>query len=123
MSSVSKNMHINKLDDILNKNNNTYHSTIKIEPVDVKSSTYIDFDKKNNKEDSKFKVGDYARISKNKNIFAKGYVPNCSVEEFVITKIKHTLPWTFVARDLRGEEVVGTFYEKEFQKQIQKNVG
>ena len=44
--------------------------------VDVNSGTYIDFDKKNNKEDPKFKVDNHVRISKYKNIFAKGYIPN-----------------------------------------------
>ena len=87
-------MCINKLDNIVNKYNNAYHSTIKMKPVDVKSSTYIDFDKKSNKEDPKFKVGDHVRISKYKNIFAKGYVPNWSEEVFVITKVKSTVPWT-----------------------------
>ena len=75
VASVSKNVYINKLDDLVNKYNNTYHSTIKIKPVDVKSSMFIDFDKKNNMEDPKFKVVDHVRISKYKSIFIKGYVP------------------------------------------------
>ena len=74
IASVSKNVYINKLDDLVNKYNNTYHSTIKIKPVDVKSSMFIDFDKKNNMEDPKFKVVDHVRISKYKSIFIKGYV-------------------------------------------------
>ena len=82
MTSVLKNVCIDKLANIVNKYNNTYHSTIKI---DVKSSTYIDFNKKNNK-DRKFKVGDHLRISKYKNIFANGYIPNWSEEVFVIKK-------------------------------------
>ena len=76
MTSISKNVYIDKLDDIVNKYNNRYHRTIKIKPVDEKPRIYIDFNKKNNKEGLKFKVGDNARISKYKNIFAKGYVPN-----------------------------------------------
>ena len=76
MTSVSKNLNINKLDDIVYKYNNTYHSTIKMMPVDVKSSTYLDFNKNNNTEDPKFKCGDHVRKSKYKNIFAKGYIPN-----------------------------------------------
>ena len=71
-------MYIDKLDDIVNKYNNTYHSTIKIKPVDVKSSTYIDCSKEMNDEDPKFKIGDVVRILKGKNIFVKGYVPNWS---------------------------------------------
>ena len=78
MTSISKNMYINKLDDMVNKYNNIYHSSIKMKPVDVKSSTYIDFDKNNNNEDSKFKVGDYVRISEYEIIFEKGYILNWS---------------------------------------------
>ena len=115
---VSKNMYINKLDDIVNKYNNTYHSTIKMKSVDVESSTYIDFDKKNNKEDPKFKVGHHVGISKYKNIFAKGCVPNWYEEVFLITKVKNTVPWTYVISDLRGEEIFGTFYDKP-----KKNLG
>ena len=62
MTSISKNVYINKLDDIVNKYNNTYHRTIKIKPVDVKLSTYIDTSKEINYEDPKFKIGDIIRI-------------------------------------------------------------
>ena len=94
MTSVSKNVYTDKLPDIVNKCNNTYRRAIKIKPVEVKWNTYIDFDKKNYKEDSKFKIGDHVRISKYKNIFAKFYVPNWSKEVFVITKVKRFIPWT-----------------------------
>ena len=77
---------------LLIKYNNTYHSTIKMKPVDVKSNTYIDFNKETNSKDPKFKIGDIIRISKYKNIFAKGYTPNWSEEVFVIKKVKNTLP-------------------------------
>ena len=120
MTSISKNMCIDKLDDILNKYNNTYHSTIKMQPVDVKSSTYIDSSKEINDKDPKFKIGDIVRISKYKNIFAKGYVPNWSEEVFVIKKVRNTVPWTYVISDLKVEEIVGTFCEKEEQKTNQK---
>ena len=76
MTSVSKNVYIDKLDDLMNKCNNTYHSAIKMKPVAVMSSTDIDFSKENNEEDPKFEVGDHVRISKDKNTFAKGYIPN-----------------------------------------------
>ena len=75
-TSISSNVYIDKLDNMVNKYKNTYHSTIKMKPVGLKSGTYIDFDKKNNKEDPNFKVHNHVRISKYKNIFAKGYVPN-----------------------------------------------
>ena len=84
MTSVSKIVYIDKLDDKVNKYNNIYHSTIKMKPVDVKSSTYIDFNKKNN-EGRKFEVGDVT-ISEYENIFAKGYLPNWSEEVFMIKK-------------------------------------
>ena len=91
MTSISKNVYIDKLDDVVNKYNKTY-KTIKMKPVDVKPSIYIDFNKENNREGPKFKVGDHVRISKYKNIFAKGYVPNWSEVVFVIKKVKTTLP-------------------------------
>ena len=94
MTSVSKNVYIDKLDDIVNKYNDTYHSKIKMKPAEIKPSIYIDFNKESNKEGPKFEIGDHARISKYKNIFAKGYVPNWSQELFVITKAKNTVPST-----------------------------
>ena len=106
-------MYIDKLDDIVNEYNNTYHTSIKMMPVDVKDNAYIDFKKEINDQDHKFKVGDRVRISKYKNIFAKRYMPNWSEEIFVIKKIKNTVRWTYVINDLNGEEIIGTFYEKE----------
>ena len=120
MTSVSKNVYIDKLDDIVNEYNNTYDRTIKMKPVDVENNTCIDFEKEVNDKDPEFKVGDYVRISKYKNIFAKGYMPNWSEEVFVVSKIKNTVPWTYVINDLNGEEIIGTFYEKELQKANQK---
>ena len=120
MTSIWKNMYIDKLDDIVNEYNNTYHRTIKMKPVDVKDNTYIDFKKEVNDKDPKFKVGDHVRISKYKNIFAKGYTPNWSEEVFVIKKVKNTVPWTLVINDLNGDEIIGTFYGKELQKTNQQ---
>ena len=91
-----------------------------MKPVDVKSSTYFDFITENEKEDPKFKLVDHVRISKHKNIFLKGYIPNWSEEFFVIKKVKNTVSQTYVINDLNGEEIVGTFYEKELQKTCQK---
>ena len=76
MTSISKNVYIDKLDDIVHEYNNTYHRTIKMKPIDVKDNTYINIDKEVNDNDLKFKFGDHVRISKYKNIFAKGYTPN-----------------------------------------------
>ena len=88
MTAISKNVYIDKLDDIVNEYNNTYHRTIKMKPVDVKDNTYIDFEKEVHNKNSKFKIGDHVRISKYKNIFGKGYIPNWSEEVFVIKKLK-----------------------------------
>ena len=112
MTSVSKNVYIDKLDDILNEYNNIYHRTIKMKPVDVKGNTCIESSKEVNDKDPEFKVGDHVRISKYKNIFAKGYIPNWSGEVFVIKEVKNTIPWTYIISDLKGEEIIGTFYEK-----------
>ena len=87
-----------------------------MKPVDFKDNTYIDFKKEVNYRDPKCKVNDQVRISKYKNIFAKEYTPNWSEEVFVVIKIKNTVPWTYVINDLNGEEIIGTFYEKELQK-------
>ena len=113
MTSISKNVYIDELDDIVDEYNDTYCRTIKTKPVNVKDDTYIDFKKEVNDKDPKFKVGDHVRISKYKNLFAKGYIPNWSEEVFVVSKIKNTVPWTYVINDLNGEEIIGTFYEKE----------
>ena len=113
-------MYINKLDDIVDEYNNTYHTTIKIKPIDVKHNTYINTDKETNDKDPKFKVGDRVRISKYKNTFAECYTPNWPEEVFVIKKVKNTVSWTYVINDLNGEEIMGTFYEKELQKTSQK---
>ena len=75
-----------------------------------------------NKKDPKFKVGDYVRISKYKNIFAKGYIPNWSEEVFVINKIKNRVPWTYAISDLNGEKLLEVFMKKNCKKLIEKNL-
>ena len=105
ISSLSKNAYIDKLDDIVNKYNNIYHSTIKMKPVDVKLSTYIESSKETNDQDFKFKISDIVTISKYKNIFVKGYVPNWSEKVFVIKKVKNTVSWAYVISDLKDEEI------------------
>ena len=94
MTSVSKNLYIDKLDAILGEYNNTYHRTIKSKPVDIEDNTYIDFRKEVNDKDPKFNVGDRVRISKYKNIFAKGYTQNWFEEVSFVSKIKNTVPCT-----------------------------
>ena len=92
MTSISKNVYNDILDDVVDEYNNAYHRTIKMKPIDVKDNTYTDFKKEINNKDPKFKVG----------------------------KIKNAIPWTYIINDLNGEEIIGTFYEKELQKANQK---
>ena len=113
-------MYIDKLNDIVNKCNNTYHRTIKVKPVDVEDNTYIDFSKEVHDKDPKLKIGDWLRISKYKNIFARGYTPNWSEEVFVITNVENTVPRTYVISDINGEKIIETFYKKELQTPNQK---
>ena len=121
MTAISKNVYFDVLDNIVNKYNNTGHRlTLKMKPIDVKDNTYVDSRKEVNDKDLKFKVGDHVRISKNKNIFAKGYTPNWSEEAFVVNRIKNTVPWTYIINDLNDEEITGTFYQKELQKTNKK---
>ena len=120
MTLISKNVYIDNLDDIVNKYDNTYYSIMKMKSANVKSNTYIDSSKEINDKNPKFKIGDNVRISKYKNVFAKGYTPNWSENLFMIKKVKNTVLWTNVNNDLNGEEIVGTFYENELQKTNQK---
>ena len=120
MTAISKNVYFNVLDDIVDKYNNTYHNTIKMKPIDVKNNNFTKYYEESNEQDAKYKIGDRVRISKYKNIFAKRYTPNWSEEISVVKKIKNTVPWTYEISDLNGEEIVGSFYEKELQKTNQK---
>ena len=97
-------------------NTTAYHRAIKMKPINVKDNTHIDFGKQVNDKDRKFKVVDHVRISKHRNIFAKGYTPNWPEKVFVIKEIKNKVPWTYVINDLNGKEIIGTFYEKELQR-------
>ena len=112
MTAISKNVYFDVLDDIVDKYNNTYHKTIKMKPIDVKDKSFAEYNEESNEKDPKFKVDDHARISKFKNVFAKGYTPNWNEEIFILKKIKNTVPWTYVISDLNGEEIVRIFYEK-----------
>ena len=91
-----------------------------MKPIEVKSNSYAEYNVDSDEKDPKFKVGDHVRISKYKNIFAKRYTPNWSEEVFVISKIKKTVPQTYVINDFNGEEIIGTFYEKELQRTNQQ---
>ena len=121
METVSKNVYFNLLDDIANKYENAVHRSIKMKPINVTSNSYAEYNEDSNVTKPKFKVDDRVRISKYKNIFAKGYTQNWSEEVFVVSKIKNTVPWTYVVSYLNGELITGSFYEKELQKLIKKN--
>ena len=120
MTPISKKVYFDVLDDIGNRYNNTVHRTIKMKPIDVTGDSYAEYNEELKKKDPKFKVCDYVRISKCKNIFAKGYAPNWSEEAFVVSKIKDTVPWSYVVSDLNGDEITGSFYEKELQKTLKR---
>ena len=123
MTAISKNVYIDKLDDIVNEYNNTYHRTIKMKPVDVKDNTYIDFKKEINNKDPKFKVGDHVRISKYKNIFAKGYTPNWSEEVFVIKKLKIQFHGHMLLIISTVKKLLKHFMKKNHKRLINKNSG
>ena len=86
MTTIGKNVYFNVLDDIVDKYNNTVHSSIKMKPKDVRDNNFIDNNEETNKKDPKFKIGDHVRISNYDNTFAEGYTPNWSEEVFVVIK-------------------------------------
>ena len=123
MTAISKNVYFNVLDDIVNKYNNTVHRTIKMKPIDVKDNTYVDSKKEVNDKDPKFKIGDHVRISKYKNIFAKGYMPNWSEEVFVVSKIKNTVHGHMLLMIFMVEKLLEHFMKKNSKRLMKKNLG
>ena len=117
MTATGKNVYYDVLDDVVNKYNNTKHSTIKMKSIDVKNNKRVHIDERNEK-DSRFRVDDRVRISKFKNIFAKGYTPNWSSEIIIDDKINDTVPYTYNLKDLNDEEIIDSFYYKELQNTI-----
>ena len=117
MTAIGKNVYYDVLDDVVNKYINTKHNTIKMKPIDVKDNKRVYIDE-HNEEDSRFKVDDRVRISKFKNIFAKGYTPNWSSEIFIVDKVNDTVPYTYNLKNLNDEEILGSLYDRELQKTI-----
>ena len=116
MTATGKNVYYDVLNDVFNEFNNTKHNIIKMKPKDVKNDNkrvYID---EHNEKSARYNVGDRVRISKVKNIFAKGYTPNWSREIFIVNKINDTVPYTYNLKDLNDEEIIGSFYDRELQK-------
>ena len=91
-----------------------------MKPIDVTFDSYAEYNQNSDEKDPKFKVSDHVRISKYKNIFAKGYAKNWSQEVFVVSKIKNTVPCTYAISDLNSEDITGSFYEKELQETTQE---
>ena len=112
MTATGKNIYYDILDDVVNKYNNTKHSTIKMKAIDVGDSSKRVYVDEHNEKDSRFNVGDRVRISKFKNIFAKGYTPNWSKEIFIVNKVNDTVPYTYNLKDLNDKEIIGSFYDR-----------
>ena len=124
-------MYYDVLDDVVNEYNNTKHNTIKMKPKDVKNDTtnssaiarnnriYID---EHNEKSARYNVGDRVRISKIKNIFAKGYTPNWSREIFIVNKINNTVPYTYNLKDLNDEDESFVVFMIENCKRLNYNV-
>ena len=121
-TAILRNVYIDKLDDIVKKCNNTYHTAIKMKPADVKDNTYIDFEKEVNDKNPKFKVGDHVRISKYKNIFAKMYMPNWS-EEILLRKFEILYHEHMLLMILLVKKLLVHFMKMNYKAQINKNLG
>ena len=135
MTAISKNVYFDVWDDIVNKYNNTVHRTIKTKPIEVTDNYYAkdpsiklrsmelhSVELHSNKKNPKFKVGDNVRISKYKNIFAKGYTPNWSEEVFLINKIENKVPWTYVISTWMVKKLLEVFMKKNCKKLVKKNL-
>ena len=120
MTAISKSADFNVLDDIINKYNQKVYRAIKIKPRKVTFDSYAEYNEDSNEKVSKLKVGDQIRISKYKNIFAKGCTQNWCEEVFIISKTKNTVPWTYAISDLNGKPIAGSFSEKKLQKNSQE---
>ena len=125
MTATGKNVYYDALDDVANEYNKNKHNTIKMKSKDVKNDTtklsaiarnnrvYID---EHNKKGARYNVSDRVRISKFKNIFAKGYTPKWSREIFITNKINDAVPYTYNLKNLNDKEFIGIFYDRELQK-------
>ena len=116
MTAINKDVRYDVLDDIVNKYNNTRHSTIKMKPKDVGDDNNRVYNDEYNKRSARFNVNNRVRISKFKNIFAEGYTANWSKEIFVINKINDAVPYTYNLKGLNGEEILGGFYDRQLKK-------
>jgi len=120
------NEYIDVLDDFVDEYNNTWHSSIKMTPVEVSKIINTITVYQNSYQEltrwpihAKFKIGDKVRILKKNKFFEKGFTPNWTEESFTVSKIQRTNPVTYKTNDLNDEEIQGTFYEQELQKTAQ----
>jgi len=118
---------IDMLDKLINDYNNKVHSTIEMTPVEASQKenemkaiqNTLDKTRSIPIRKPKLKIGNKVRLSRTKQIFEKGYLPNWSEELYVIDKVQNTIPVTYKLKDLLGEEIEGSFYEQELQKSDQ----
>ena len=122
MTDISKSVYFDVLDDIVNKHNNTVHKTFKMKATDVTDDSYAEYNEDFNKKILNLKLVTMLEFQNTKIIFAKGYVPNWSEKVFVVNKIKNAVSRTYVVSDLKGEEIIGSFHEKELQKTSQEDL-
>ena len=108
--------------DIVNEYKNAYHRTLKRKSTDVKGSICFDFGSENNEKIPKFEVAENVRISKYKEIFAKGYTPNCWKEDFVIKEVKDALQWTYATGDSKRQIIFGTFSKNNCRRHIKQSL-
>ena len=121
MTSISKNVYIDKLDDIVKKYNNTYHKSIKMKPVDVKDNTYISFKKEVSDKNPKFKVGDLVRISKYKNISLKGICQIGQKKYLLLRKLKILYHGYMFLMTLMVKKLLVSFMKMNCKRLIKKN--
>ena len=104
MTAVSKNLYYDVLDDIADEYNNTYHKTIKMKSIDVKSDSFGEYNEESNEKYRKFKLVIMSGFPSTK-IFLLKCVLLIGVKKFLLEKIKNTVLWTYVISDLNGEEI------------------
>ena len=122
MTSVSKNIYVDKLVAIVNKYNSKCHNTIKMNPVGVKSNKYIEIGKDSNNKYPKFKIGDTVRVSKYKNIFAKGYLQTGLKRFLWLKKLKILRPEHMLLLILMEKKLLECLTKKSCKRQIKKSL-
>ena len=123
MTSISKNVYIDKLDDIVGEYNHTYHRTIMIKPVNVKDNTYIDFQKEVNDKDPKFKVGDHVRISKYKKFLLKDTHQTGLKKFLLLVKSKIQFHRHMSLTISMVKKLLEHFMKKSYNRLLNKNLG